>query len=283
MKKIIFYSTILVIAIVLWLAIGFILAIVIESKGADLAYAIGKWCGQPYIILLSIGIALILRKRIYVLTFKTERNFNNNVALCLIVVSILWGAWMLVVNLMNQYSTQELVKTYQNQSQNRNSIISAARSEYQSVAENEPSLNYESSEDEIERLRQEEIERLKKSVEKQYIEACAQLNKQMPIMIDEITSMTRVTFVNWVYTAYYAVDIYRDDYDANTLKEFTQQLRRERKQDIPSMISTGDFSFTPVELYEYLKNTGLKLRFVYTDKNNSQIGAMQFDYRDFKP
>lgn len=123
---------------------------------------------------------------------------------------------------------------------------------------------------------------IKRNIENQYIQMCAQLNKQVPIRVDEITVVKSMTFVNWTLTTYYSVDIDQDEYDSQCLKHFIDELRLVKKMQIPSMISNGAYNFTQEELCEYLKGTGMKFRFVYHDKNDIQIGAMQFDYTDFE-
>ena len=47
------------------------------------------------------------------------------------------------------------------------------------------------------------------------------------------------------------------------------------------MVANGNYKFNQNELYEYLKETGLRFRFVYHDVYNRQIGANEFDYKDF--
>ena len=71
------------------------------------------------------------------------------------------------------------------------------------------------------------------------------------------------------------------DFQDIELKEFMKGIRDKQKKQIPTMISNGSYQFTQSELYEYLKGTGLKFRFIYHDLNNRQIGVNQFDYKDF--
>lgn len=128
-----------------------------------------------------------------------------------------------------------------------------------------------------------DIATIKRNIQSQYVEMCVQLNKQTPIRVDEITSIKNVLFSNWTMTTYYSVAIDAKDYKDTELKDFMSTIKANKKRQIPSMISNGDYKFTQDELYEYLKGTGLRFRFIYHDTNNVQIGAISFDYNDFKP
>lgn len=128
-----------------------------------------------------------------------------------------------------------------------------------------------------------DIATIKRNIQSQYVEMCVQLNKQTPIRVDEITSIKNVLFANWTMTTYYSVAIDAKDYKDTELKDFMSTIKANQKRQIPSMISNGDYKFTQDELYEYLKETGLRFRFIYQDINNVQIGAISFDYNDFKP
>lgn len=125
------------------------------------------------------------------------------------------------------------------------------------------------------------IEETKKKIENQYFSFCSQLNKQLPMRVDEITLLKSVAFVNWTMTCYYSVEIDAVDYKDTELQDFMNSIRSSQKQQIPKMISNGNYQFTQSELYEYLKGTGLIFRFVYHDSKNRQIGVNQFDYKDF--
>lgn len=126
------------------------------------------------------------------------------------------------------------------------------------------------------------IDDIKRSIENQYIEFCSQLNKQLPMMVDEVTTLKSVAFIDWTMTCYYQLEIDSSDYDEDTLKSILVEIRKEQKKQIPSMVANGNYKFNQNELYQYLAGTGLKFRFVYHDINNKQIGVNEFDCNDFK-
>lgn len=125
------------------------------------------------------------------------------------------------------------------------------------------------------------IDAIKNGIKSQYIEFCSQLNKQLPMMVDEVTALKSVAFIDWTMSCYYQLEIDAADYDEATLKSLLTEIRRSQKKQIPSMVANGNYKFNQNELYEYLKETGLRFRFVYHDVYNRQIGANEFDYKDF--
>lgn len=102
------------------------------------------------------------------------------------------------------------------------------------------------------------------------------------MMVDEVTTLKSVAFIDWTMTCYYQLEIDSSDYDEDTLKSILVEIRKEQKKQIPSMVANGNYKFNQNELYQYLAGTGLKFRFVYHDINNKQIGVNEFDCNDFK-
>lgn len=102
------------------------------------------------------------------------------------------------------------------------------------------------------------------------------------MMVDKVTTLKSVAFIDWTMTCYYQLEIDASDYDEDTLKSILVEIRKEQKKQIPSMVANGNYKFNQNELYQYLVGTGLKFRFVYHDINNKQIGVNEFDCNDFK-
>lgn len=126
------------------------------------------------------------------------------------------------------------------------------------------------------------IDDIKRSIENQYIEFCSQLNKQLPMVVDKVTTLKSVAFIDWTISYYYQLEINASDYDVTMLKSILVEIKKGQKEQIPSMVANGKYKFNQRGLYEYLKESGLRFRFVYHDINNKQIGVNEFDYSDFK-
>ena len=86
------------------------------------------------------------------------------------------------------------------------------------------------------------IDDIKRSIENQYIEFCSQLNKQLPMMVDKVTTLKSVAFIDWTMTCYYQLEIDASDYDEDTLKSILVEIRKEQKKQIPSMVANGNFT-----------------------------------------
>lgn len=248
MKKFLYYLTLVLISVGFLFLIASILSFISWSSG-PFSYRLGRWCGTPYLILLAIGISLLFRGIVHSIIFKTNKKFKSKISYWIIAIAIAWGVWMHGVESLHIYAQNNL-----NDSHNTSIPVSSSPN----------------------------CEKIKSDAETQYIEMCAQLNKQMPMIVDEITSIKCVNFYNWTFATYYAVDIDQDDWDSEDLKFFIDELQSKKREQIPSMIATGEYGFSQEDISQYLKGTGLKFRFVYHDKFDRQIGAIQFDYSDFE-
>lgn len=128
-----------------------------------------------------------------------------------------------------------------------------------------------------------DIEWVKKNLEDAYIQMCAQINRQAPIRVDEITTLNSAVFIDWTVSMYYSVDIDVDDYEESEIKEFLQIIKNEQIKKLPKMLNGHGREITQKDLYETFKLTGLKYRAIYLDINNDIIGTIYFDCNDFKP
>lgn len=111
MKKALFIGSIIGVSIILWLILGCALALIFSSS-SNFGYAVGSWCGRPYVLLLAVGLALLFRKQLYKLTFKTTKTFKSTVAYWLIGIGIVWGLWMIGVRTLYNYAQEEAVEGY---------------------------------------------------------------------------------------------------------------------------------------------------------------------------
>lgn len=111
MKKVLFMSSIVVISIIMWLIIGCILALSFGTS-PNFGYAVGSWCGQPFVVLLTVGIALLFRKQVYSVIFKTKRTFKPSVAYWLIGIAMVWGVWMIGVRTFYNYAQEKAVESF---------------------------------------------------------------------------------------------------------------------------------------------------------------------------
>lgn len=112
MKKTLFYIAIIGLVIILWLALGCLLTLIFEDVN-NFSYALGSWCGQPFVLLLAIGVALLFRKPLHSIIFKEAKPYKSKVALYIIGAAILWGVWMIGVKSFYRYAQTKALNEYQ--------------------------------------------------------------------------------------------------------------------------------------------------------------------------
>lgn len=232
MKRGLYYSSIICLAIASWLVLSGILALLFNGTNS-FSYHFGSWCGTPYTLLLAIGLALLFRNVIYRTIFQRAKKHKPIITTIVIILAVIWG----------------------------------------SVSIGAKSVSNKTTDTEFNKQR----------IQEEYIRMCSEVNKQVPLRVDRITSIKSIVFFDWTLTTYYSIDLNKDDFTEQELKELLALIKENIKKQIPSMIANGDYPFSQSQVYRYLKGTGLMLRYVYHDINDKQMGAFQFDYTDFIP
>ena len=113
MKKVLFYSAIVVVTIIFWIILGCVFALIFGAS--NFSYAIGNWCGQPFVILLAIGLALLSRKFLYKFIFKTDATIKQGVAWYFIGIAAVLGILMIGYKAMNDRAEKQLLEQYYQQ------------------------------------------------------------------------------------------------------------------------------------------------------------------------
>lgn len=113
MKKIIYYSTL----IALWAMILVILGIILVflnlcPMNYGFGYALGSACGHPQLWIVSIGIVLLLRTKVYQLILKANKSFNKSVGIILIVIGSIWLAMNVGARLFYENAKQNAIESY---------------------------------------------------------------------------------------------------------------------------------------------------------------------------
>ena len=115
-----------------------------------------------------------------------------------------------------------------------------------------------------------------------YINFCAQLNKQLPIYIDEITTLNSVAFIDWTFSSLYQVAIDVDDYEEEEMQTAMAQMKIAQKEQVSNMLMKVNYGFTQAELVEYLKMLGMQFKSTYMDINHKMIGQVRLTFADFE-
>jgi hypothetical protein len=126
-------------------------------------------------------------------------------------------------------------------------------------------------------------ENKKTEIEAQLLKFCKQLNQQLPVELDDFTVLQSVIYTNWVITALYTIKLDSELFTEAEKTKLMDELRTEMTKEIPTAICQGIPEFSTEEVYDIMKQTKLKVRYIYQDINSKTFGVIQWDYRDFLP
>lgn len=114
-----------------------------------------------------------------------------------------------------------------------------------------------------------------------YIQTAKDLNAQMPIIIDEYTTVYSVTFMNWVYSYNFRINL---DCSSVSKSDMNQVLAEQRKSTIieqRKIIDTGRYGCSRSQMKQAFKILNLVFRYNYYDINGSFLGSFEYTYKDF--
>ena len=100
MKKLLYYSSIAGLAILFWFGFGWSLAPLwggLNHHG-NFNYMAGEWCGQPFIMLLAIGTALLFQPLLSKKILNVER--GNKAAIWFISIGFILGFFKVATNFL---------------------------------------------------------------------------------------------------------------------------------------------------------------------------------------
>lgn len=255
MKNVVYYSSLTILWIIFLIVSGEILIAAdgIQGSFPTHYYALAVAVLQPRLWFISAGLAMLFRPYVYKLSFGLNKSFNKSIAIFLIIL----GAIGIALNIGADYIIKKDVY---------NAKGSAVEHNYKTEEKEEEDVAFA---------------KVKRDIEEQCISLCKDINSQLPIRIDELTTLNSVLFGNWNISFHYYVEIDINDYHESDIKDFMREIKASQKQQISNMFIKDDYDFTREDFREFCKRTGLKFRFVYFDINNTMIGANVFDYRDF--
>ena len=114
-----------------------------------------------------------------------------------------------------------------------------------------------------------------------YIQAAKEMNQQMPIVIDEYTTLFSVTFMNWVYSYNYRINFDCSSISKEDFDEMLSNIKKEAIIDQRKLIDSGRYVATRSEMKRLFKALGFKFRYNYSDINGRFLGSFEYDYRVF--
>ena len=114
-----------------------------------------------------------------------------------------------------------------------------------------------------------------------YIQAAKELNQQIPIAIDEYTTLFSVTFMNWVFSYNYRINFDCSSISKEDFDEMLSNIKKEAIIDQRKLIDSGRYGATRSEMKRLFKALGFKFRYNYSDINGRFLGSFEYDYRVF--
>lgn len=120
------------------------------------------------------------------------------------------------------------------------------------------------------------IENIKQS----YMDMCTEVNKQLPLYLDEITTFTSVVFADWTLMCKYQINLDLSDMTLDECKELMEEIRKLNQANAKRMIMSRA-NVSQSQIKEEIKATGLKIQQSYYDENGLFVGSVVFGYKDF--
>ena len=119
MKKILYYSVLIVIWAVMVLTYAFIIVLLgFDDKPAYGFYGrLGSAVVCPEMWLLLLGVTLLLRKKLWRLFFKKETKFDPNLVILCFVFGVLGLLWSAFVRYTSSIARQEVIEQYHESSE----------------------------------------------------------------------------------------------------------------------------------------------------------------------
>lgn len=224
MKKVLYVSTLILSWIVLVHSIAVLLILTdIIPIQLNWSYTLGTAVAIPSIWLMSVGIVMLLRQFIYKVVFGTQKSFDKSIATVFVVFGTFWFAFTIGGKLISNSSTEKILNTHEE-------TVSIEKT---SIAEYD--LNTEKYID---------TSKIIKDIETQFITFCKDINRQLPVIIDDITTFNSVLYSNWIMSFHYHVEIDVNDYLDSDIKGFMREVKALQKQQIFRMFINGEYNFT---------------------------------------
>ena len=106
------------------------------------------------------------------------------------------------------------------------------------------------------------------------------LGKEVPIRIDEILTLGKVSVTESEYTLFYQLNVEKDDFRQyeldNLIKETGEDMEFEFYYPTLSLCRMAG-----VNPSDFFKNSNIKFICIFSDTNNEHIGLCEIDFKDF--
>ena len=125
------------------------------------------------------------------------------------------------------------------------------------------------------------IEQIKAKIKKEYTDVCKELNAQLPIQVDEVTTLNSIFFINWTCVSNYIVKLDFSGWSKAEINELMKDIKANNRERAKAFLLRGKYNMTQSQFKEFMKTTGIKWEMKYYDENAIYIGSIIIDYNDF--
>lgn len=114
MKKLIYYLCLFITWFLILLIFSAIFALLgFTNLNFGWAAALGSGCGKPFLMLISAGITMLLRRVWYKIIFKEQKKFDKSLAITFIVIGTFWMIFNVGASMLEKHAEQKLIETYE--------------------------------------------------------------------------------------------------------------------------------------------------------------------------
>ena len=106
------------------------------------------------------------------------------------------------------------------------------------------------------------------------------LGKEVPIRIDEILTLGKVSVTESEYTLFYQLNIDKDDFPQEELDDIIKEHKEDIKKELyyPTISICNMAGVNPTDFF---KTANIKFIYIFSDTNNEHIGLCEIDFKDF--
>lgn len=114
-----------------------------------------------------------------------------------------------------------------------------------------------------------------------FIKTAKEFNQQLPMYIDDYTTLTSVVFLNWVWTYNFHLTLDRNDYSLQERNEILNEVKTNMNAEQRKMIDAGAYNMKRSEFKWFMKQAGFKFKYNYIDANELVFGTFYLTYLNF--
>lgn len=121
----------------------------------------------------------------------------------------------------------------------------------------------------------------KQKVKNLFIKTSKEFNQQLPMYIDDYTTLTSVVFINWVWTYNFHVTLDRNDFTQQERNDVLSEVKKDMNAEQRKMIDSGAYNMKRSEFRLFMKMVGLKFKYNFIDVNGAMFGTFTLTYLNF--